>query len=117
MRFITEFREGDMISSIYLCKDKRTLQTKAGKNYYSMQLHDKSAGRGVWSNGLYAMFEEEFEWDVRWDGNVDSYGEGASFIKAFTDGIYRGWEFYQRFQNSFCGENDASQFCWWIIRA
>lgn len=31
-----------MISSIYLCKDKRTLQTKAGKNYYSMQLHDKT---------------------------------------------------------------------------
>lgn len=42
MRFIKELREGDMISSIYLCKDKRTLQTKAGKNYYSMQLHDKT---------------------------------------------------------------------------
>lgn len=42
MRFIKELKEGDMISSIYLCKDKRTLQTKAGKNYYSMQLHDKT---------------------------------------------------------------------------
>ena len=56
MRFITEFREGDMISSIYLCKDKRTLQTKAGKNYYSMQLHDKtgSIDAKVWdlSSGI-----------------------------------------------------------------
>ncbi|MBR1866932.1 MAG: HD domain-containing protein [Lachnospiraceae bacterium] len=56
MRFIRELREGDMISSIYLCKDKKTLQTKAGKNYYSMQLHDKTGwvdGK-VWdlSNGI-----------------------------------------------------------------
>lgn len=45
-----------MISSIYLCKDKKTLQTKAGKNYYSMQLHDKtgSVDGKVWdlSNGI-----------------------------------------------------------------
>lgn len=56
MRFIKELREGDMISSIYLCKDKKTLQTKAGKNYYSMQLHDKtgSIDGKVWdlSNGI-----------------------------------------------------------------
>ncbi len=56
MRFVAELREGDMISSIYLCKDKRTLQTKAGKNYYSMQLHDKtgSVDAKVWdlSNGI-----------------------------------------------------------------
>lgn len=56
MRFITELREGDVISSIYLCKDKKTLQTKAGKNYYSMQLHDKtgSVDAKVWdlSNGI-----------------------------------------------------------------
>jgi len=56
MRFIKELREGDMISSVYLCKDKRTLQTKAGKSYYSMQLHDKTGfvdGK-VWdlSNGI-----------------------------------------------------------------
>ena len=44
MRYITELKEGDMISSIYLCKDKKTLQTKAGKKYYSMQLHDKTGG-------------------------------------------------------------------------
>lgn len=56
MRFVTELREGDMISSIYLCKEKKTLQTKAGKSYYSMQLHDKTGyvdGK-VWdlSNGI-----------------------------------------------------------------
>ncbi len=56
MRFVTELREGDIISSIYLCKEKKTLQTKAGKSYYSMQLHDKTGyvdGK-VWdlSNGI-----------------------------------------------------------------
>ncbi len=56
MRYIKELHEGDMISSIYLCKDKKSLQTKAGKNYYSMQLHDKtgSVDGKVWdlSNGI-----------------------------------------------------------------
>lgn len=56
MRYIKELHEGDMISSIYLCKDKKSLQTKAGRKYYSMQLHDKtgSVDGKVWdlSNGI-----------------------------------------------------------------
>ena len=56
MRYIKELHEGDMISSIYLCKDKKSLQTKAGRKYYSMQLHDKSGSVDgkVWdlSNGI-----------------------------------------------------------------
>lgn len=50
MRYINELREGDMISSIYLCKTKTTAQTKNGKNYYSMVLQDKtgSVDAKVW---------------------------------------------------------------------
>lgn len=74
MRFIAELREGDMISSIYLCKDKKTLQTKAGKNYYSMQLHDKtgSVDAKVWdlSNGIDHFESMDY---IHVDGQVTSF--------------------------------------------
>lgn len=42
MYYINELREGEMINAIYFCKTKQALQTKAGKNYYSMLLQDKT---------------------------------------------------------------------------
>ena len=42
MVFINTLREGDIVSSIYLCKVKNEAQTKAGKNYYSLQLQDST---------------------------------------------------------------------------
>lgn len=42
MNYINELREGDMLSEIYLCKNKVTAKTKAGKNYYSLVLQDKT---------------------------------------------------------------------------
>lgn len=53
MRYLKDVREGEMFSEIYLCKSKQTLQTKAGKNYYSLILQDKSgtADGKVWDLG------------------------------------------------------------------
>lgn len=66
-----------MISSIYLCKDKKTLQTKAGKNYYSMQLHDKtgSVDGKVWdlSNGIEHFDSMDY---IQVDAQVTSF-QGA----------------------------------------
>ncbi len=77
MRFVAELRDGDMISSVYLCKDKRTLQTKAGKNYYSMQLHDKtgSVDAKVWdlSSGIDHFESMDY---IQVDAQVTSY-QGA----------------------------------------
>ena len=42
MRYIHELKSGDMVSDIYLCKSKQTLNTKAGKIYYFMMLQDKT---------------------------------------------------------------------------
>jgi 3'-5' exoribonuclease len=42
MRYIQTLKSGDVVSDIYLCKTKQTLKTKAGKNYYSMMLQDKT---------------------------------------------------------------------------
>lgn len=42
MKFINELREGENIREIYLCKQFQTLQSKLGKNYYALQLQDKT---------------------------------------------------------------------------
>lgn len=56
MNYINELREGEMISEVYLCKNKVTATTKAGKSYYSMQLQDKTGiiDAKVWelNNGI-----------------------------------------------------------------
>ena len=42
MRLIRELTEGEAVREIYLCKQTQTLQTKAGKTYYSLVLQDKT---------------------------------------------------------------------------
>lgn len=42
MHYIGELREGERINEIYLCKQKQTAMTKAGKPYESLVLQDKT---------------------------------------------------------------------------
>ena len=42
MYSIANWREGDNISEVVLCRSKETGQTKVGKNYYSLKLQDSS---------------------------------------------------------------------------
>lgn len=42
MHYIKDFRDGEMISEVFLCKTKQALKTKAGKSYYSLLLQDKT---------------------------------------------------------------------------
>lgn len=42
MKFIKELREGETLREIYLCKQTQSLQTKAGKTYFSLVLQDKT---------------------------------------------------------------------------
>lgn len=58
--YIKELRDGEMISEIYLCKNKVIAKTKAGKTYYSMQLQDKTGiiDAKIWElNNAIAHFE------------------------------------------------------------
>lgn len=60
MNYINELRDGEMISEIYLCKNKVVAKTKAGKTYYSMQLQDKTGiiDAKIWElNNAIAHFE------------------------------------------------------------
>lgn len=75
MRYINTLREGDTIRSIYLCKSKRTAETRNGKPYDNLVLQDKSGtidGK-VWdpnSGGIADYDEMDF---------VEVFGEVVSY--------------------------------------
>ena len=53
MRYLAELKEGEIVKEIYLCKKLQALKTKAGKNYYSLTLQDKTGvfDAKVWELG------------------------------------------------------------------
>lgn len=77
MRYIKDLREGEMLSEVYLCKVKQVLKTKAGKNYYSLMLQDKTGtlDAKVWelSNGIENFEAMDY---IKTDGQVTSF-QGA----------------------------------------
>lgn len=78
MRFINTLREGDTIRSIYLCKTKRTAETRNGKPYDNLTLQDKTGtldGK-VWdpnSGGIADYDEMDF---------IEVFGEVVSYNNA-----------------------------------
>lgn len=74
MRYISELKEGENISDIYLCKSKQSMKTKAGKSYYSLVLQDKTGtiDTKIWElNGGIEHFEAlDF---IKVDGQVTSF--------------------------------------------
>ncbi len=42
MRYIESLKEGERISEVYICRSKSILMTKAGKEYASIILADKT---------------------------------------------------------------------------
>ena len=42
MYYLSDYREGNKFTGVYLCKQKQILKTKAGKTYYSLILQDKT---------------------------------------------------------------------------
>ncbi len=74
MRYINELREGEMVSETYLCKTKQTLKTKAGKNYYSLLLQDKTGtlDTKIWEISAGIDHFEVMDY-IRVDGQIVSF--------------------------------------------
>lgn len=77
MHYLKELRDGEMISENYFCKQKQTLQTKAGKNYYSLLLQDKTGTMDgkVWELNAGIEHFEALDY-IRVEGQVVSF-QGA----------------------------------------
>ncbi|MBQ8798612.1 MAG: HD domain-containing protein [Lachnospiraceae bacterium] len=74
MHYLRELRDGEMISENYFCKQKQTLQTKAGKNYYSLILQDKTGTMDgkVWELNAGIEHFESLDY-IRVEGQVVSF--------------------------------------------
>ncbi len=77
MNYLKELRDGEMISENYFCKQKQTLQTKAGKSYYSLILQDKTGTMDgkVWELNAGIEHFEALDY-IRVEGQVVSF-QGA----------------------------------------
>ena len=74
MHFIENWREGEQISEVFLCKNKVTGKTKTGRNYYSLTLQDKTgiADGKVWDLSSGIDHFETFDY-IKVDGEVVRY--------------------------------------------
>lgn len=74
MNYINELRDGEMVSEVYLCKNKVVAKTKAGKSYYSMQLQDRTGtvDAKIWdlNNGISHFDSMDY---IRIDGQVTTF--------------------------------------------
>ncbi len=98
MKFIEDFKEDDHIVGHYLCKQKQSLKSRAGKNYYSLKLQDKTGtidGK-VWelSNEIKAFDENDF---IKIDAVVLTYQNDLqlkiSKIRKSDEGEYDPMDF------------------------
>ena len=74
MTYINQYKDGDTLRGIYLCKTKQILKTKAGKTYYSMILQDKTGTMDakIWElhNGIASFEELDY---IMVDGNITTF--------------------------------------------
>ncbi len=85
MKFINEFKTGDRIADVYMCKHKQAATTKNGKEYYTVTLQDKTGtvDAKIWepnSDGI-----DEFDSP----DCIDVFGEVTSFNGALQVNIKR----------------------------
>ena len=79
MQYIKDLKEGDNVSSIYLCRKKHDLTAKNGRAYDSLILQDKtgSIDAKIWEPGSVGI-EEFSEMDY-----VDIVGEVTVYQKKY----------------------------------
>ena len=93
MRYINEFREGENVSGIYLCKTKNIARTKTGKTYYSLVLQDKTGiiDTKIWelTRGIESFEQMDY---VRVEGNITSFQGNLQFnvrrLRRASEGEY-----------------------------
>lgn len=75
MKYINELREGERISEVYLCKEKKTMMTKAGKPYDSVTLQDKTGtlDAKIWDVGSVGIDDFETLDYIAVTGDITSF--------------------------------------------
>ncbi len=81
MRYINELRDGENVIEFYFCKLRESKQSKAGKNYLSLVLQDKTGtiNAKVWeqTNRIQSFETGDF---IKIDGTVQTYNGDLQLI-------------------------------------
>lgn len=93
MRYIEDFKEDDVILDHYLCKQRQSLKSRAGKSYLSLKLQDKTGtiDAKVWelNNNIQSFEENDF---IKIDAVVLTYQNDLQLkinkIRKSTEGEY-----------------------------
>ncbi|MCL2373210.1 MAG: HD domain-containing protein [Defluviitaleaceae bacterium] len=93
MRYISDLKENEHIVDHYLCKQKQSQKTRAGKTYYALKLQDRTGAidAKVWE--LTSDIQNFEEGDVvKIDANVQSYNNELQIkinkLRKSTEGEY-----------------------------
>lgn len=109
MKFIKELHEGETVRGIYLCKGKRSAETRNGKAYDNVLLQDKTGtlDAKVWdpnSQGIADYDEKDF---IEVFGEVISYNNNLQFnikqIRKAGEGEYDPTDFMPTSEKSIDG--------------
>ncbi len=75
MKYLKDYREGDRVQGVYLCKHKQAAVTKNGKNYLNVILQDKSGTMDakVWDPNSMGIDEFEPMDYIEVGGDVSSF--------------------------------------------
>ena len=101
MKYLKDLKENERIIEHYLCKQKQSLKTRAGKTYFSLKLQDKTAmiDAKVWElhNDIGDFEENDI---IKVDGTVLMYNGEAQIkvnrIRKSLEGEYEAGEFIPR---------------------
>lgn len=74
MRYISELRDGENVIEYYFCKQKQSLKSKAGKNYFSLLLQDKTGviNAKIWDLNNQIQSFEAGDY-IKIDGSVTTF--------------------------------------------
>ena len=81
MKYIKDYRDGDRIGGIYLCKQKQSLVTKNGKPYEALVLQDKTGtvdGK-IWDVGSPGIAEYDALDYIEIGGDVTTFNNMPQF--------------------------------------
>jgi len=107
MRYVKDFQEGESIIGHYFCKQKQMMKSRAGKNYMSLKLQDKTGtvDAKVWelNNEIQNFEENDF---IKIDAVVNIYNNETQLsirkIRKSREGEYNPADYVP------CSEQDIS---------
>jgi len=75
MKYLKDYREGDRVAGVYLCKYKQAAVTKNGKSYFNVVLQDKSGTMDakVWDPNSAGIAEFDTMDYIELNGEVNSF--------------------------------------------